>query len=85
MAKSKATPPDFEASMAELERIVTAMETGQMPLNQALASYEHGIALLRQCRQILDAAETQLRSFDADGNHVAVISDDDQVEGESAP
>lgn len=53
--------PSFEDALAELERIVAAMESGQMPLQESLDAYRRGMNLLNQCRNTLDAAEHQLR------------------------
>jgi exodeoxyribonuclease VII small subunit len=47
--------------LQELEGIVQAMETGNAPLEESLAAYERGIALLRQCQQTLTAAEERLK------------------------
>ncbi|MCM8594057.1 exodeoxyribonuclease VII small subunit [Accumulibacter sp.] len=64
----------FEAALAELEQIVQQMETGRLPLEEALAAYRRGSELLRHCQQQLSDAERQiqildegmLRDFDAD-------------------
>ncbi len=61
MPKHPSAPPDFETSLGELERIVATMESGQMPLNEALAAYQRGVGLLRQCQQTLVSAETQIK------------------------
>ncbi|MDO9448914.1 MAG: exodeoxyribonuclease VII small subunit [Rugosibacter sp.] len=50
----------FEASLTELEGIISAMEIGQMPLQEALDIYKRGILLLRQCQETLNAAEQQI-------------------------
>lgn len=59
--------PSFEEALAELERIVAAMESGQMPLQESLDAYQRGMALLRACQDTLGAAERQIRILDADG------------------
>ena len=59
--------PSFESALSELEGIVAAMEAGQMPLQDALAAYKRGVALLRQCQETLTAAEQQIRILDANG------------------
>jgi exodeoxyribonuclease VII small subunit len=43
-----------------LEGIVAALEEGQIPLADALARYEEGIALLKQCYQTLAQAERRI-------------------------
>jgi len=59
--------PSFESALTELERIVAAMEAGQMPLQEALDAYRRGAALLRQCQATLNAAEQQIRILDGSG------------------
>jgi len=61
---ASASHPSFEIALGELEGIVAAMETGQMPLQEALDAYQRGVALLRQCQQTLTAAEQQIRVLD---------------------
>ena len=68
MSKTKNTDqkPAFEAAVAELERIVADMEGGQLSLEDSLAAYRRGIALLKGCQEQLNDAETQLRQFDGE-------------------
>jgi len=63
MAKSRAaTPPkDYESALAELEAIVSEMESGQLPLEASLAAYKRGAELLQYCRQQLADAEQQVK------------------------
>lgn len=60
MPKHPPPLPDFETSLLELENIVTTMESGQIPLNDALAAYQRGAALLHNCQRILTNAENQI-------------------------
>lgn len=53
----------FEASLKELEDIVTRMERGDLPLEESLQLFERGINLTRGCRQALDTAELRVRSL----------------------
>ncbi|KAF7598316.1 MAG: exodeoxyribonuclease VII small subunit [Candidatus Dactylopiibacterium carminicum] len=66
MVKSKphTTPENFEQAIRELEGIVAAMERDDLPLEQALASYERGISLLRHCQSTLTAAEQKIRQLE---------------------
>ena len=48
-ASSSNTPPTFEAAMEELEGIVDSLEQDELTLDDALAGFERGIALLRTC------------------------------------
>ena len=51
---------DFEGSMARLEEIVTLLERGEAPLEQAMALFEEGAKLLRECTRQLDQAEQKV-------------------------
>ena len=51
----------FESALAELERIVTNMEAGQLSLEQSLASYKRGAELLRFCQAALQDAQQQVK------------------------
>ena len=55
----------FESALAELESIVAAMEAGQLPLEQSLASYKRGTELLQFCQQALQDAEQQVKILEA--------------------
>lgn len=54
-------PTRYEDALAELERLVQAMESGQLPLDQLLDSYRRGAALLGFCRGRLQAVEQQVK------------------------
>ena len=60
MAKRK-QPPAFEASLSELEKLVDNMESGDLPLEEALKSFERGVELTRQCQQQLKEAEQKVQ------------------------
>ena len=58
-------PQSFETAVSELESIVQNMENGQLPLDQALAAYQRGTQLLRQCQELLSSAEQSIRVIEA--------------------
>jgi exodeoxyribonuclease VII small subunit len=49
----------FESAVAELEGIVTSMESGQLSLEESLASYRRGAELLKFCQATLQEAQQQ--------------------------
>ncbi|HEU0276764.1 MAG TPA: exodeoxyribonuclease VII small subunit [Rhodanobacteraceae bacterium] len=51
----------FEQSLNELEQLVTAMEAGEMNLDESLRAFERGVALYRSCQSALDQAETRVQ------------------------
>jgi exodeoxyribonuclease VII small subunit len=60
-AAPSASNPSFESALAELEKIVEAMEEGQMPLEQSLAAYKRGAELLKLCQTQLQDAQQQVK------------------------
>ena len=54
-------PASYEAALKELERLVQAMEAGQLPLDQLLDSYKRGAVLLDFCRARLEQVEQQVK------------------------
>ncbi|MDM0034681.1 exodeoxyribonuclease VII small subunit [Variovorax sp. J22P271] len=58
-------PASYEAGLQELERLVTELESGQLPLDQLLGSYQRGAVLLAFCRDRLQAVEDQIKVLDA--------------------
>jgi exodeoxyribonuclease VII small subunit len=59
--KQPPAPASYEDALAELERLVQAMEDGQLPLDQLLDSYKRGAELLALCRGRLQAVEEQVK------------------------
>lgn len=58
-------PESFEAASAELEKIVTTMEAGQMSLEASLSAYQRGAELLQYCQNKLQGAQQQVRMLEA--------------------
>ena len=58
----KSDPPQsLEAALAELEKIVSSMEEGQLPLERSLAAYKRGAELLKYCQSALQDAQQQVK------------------------
>ncbi len=62
--KSTAAPASYAAAVEELEQLIDALESGQLPLEDLLAQYRRGNELLQYCRQRLQAVEEQVRVLD---------------------
>jgi len=52
--------PSFESALERLEAIVDRLESGELPLEQALAAFEEGVTLSRRCTAELEAAERRI-------------------------
>lgn len=83
----------FEQALTELERTVRDLEDGQVGLEDALARYEKGIALLKRCYGQLQQAEQKvllLKGVDAEGRpcgqafaHAAAVPEPEKSEPKS--
>lgn len=51
----------FENSLSELENIVTRLESGELPLEDALNEFERGVQLARQGQHKLQQAEQRVQ------------------------
>jgi exodeoxyribonuclease VII small subunit len=66
MAKTESTSIEklnYEEAYAELEMIVSALETGEQPLEEALALFERGQKLTRHCADLLARAELKVQEL----------------------
>ncbi|MEM8783397.1 MAG: exodeoxyribonuclease VII small subunit [Planctomycetota bacterium] len=62
------TEPDtlsFEAALEELEALIERVESGEIGLEEAIAQYERGAALVKRCRSVLDVAEKRIAELTA--------------------
>ena len=59
-----ALPVTYEAGLKELETLARSIESGDLPLDQLLTSYQRGAQLLTFCRDKLQAIETQVKVLD---------------------
>ena len=50
----------FEDCLARLEQIVTALEAGNLPLEESLKVFEEGVTLARHCAKYLADAERRI-------------------------
>lgn len=61
MTKKKDSALNFEDSLASLEEIVSAMEEGELSLEDSLQAFERGIKLTRECQNALNNAEQKVQ------------------------
>ncbi len=59
-----ALPATYEAALNELEALLESLESGQLPLDALLGSYQRGAQLLAFCRSKLEAVENQIKVLD---------------------
>jgi exodeoxyribonuclease VII small subunit len=78
--------PDFEQALSELETLVQKLETGDVPLEDALKTFERGVALTRQCQTALRVAQQKVEVLLAppgkndNGDETVVPFDDEDAD-----
>ena len=82
---NEATPVDFEKSLSELETLVQKLEQGDVPLEEALKTFERGVALTRQCQTALRTAQQKVEVLLAQSGRngeetVAPFEDDEDAD-----
>ena len=50
----------FEVALKKLEKIVSDLEAGKLPLDESLKKYEEGIRLVQGCSKILEAVQKKV-------------------------
>jgi exodeoxyribonuclease VII small subunit len=82
--KTKSKLPDFEQSLTELEALVAKLEQGDVPLEEALKTFERGVALTRQCQTALRTAQQKVEVLLARNGEETIESlvDEDQADDE---
>lgn len=63
--KKPAEPKSFEEALKRLEAITQAMQSSEMPLEEALAAYQEGNGLVKYCQAKLAEVEQKLQVLDA--------------------
>ena len=83
--KSKSKLPDFEQSLTELEALVAKLEQGDVPLEEALKTFERGVALTRQCQAALRTAQQKVEVLLArNGEETIEALSDDEADDDDA-
>jgi len=70
MPKNEPKPVEdlkYEQALAELESIVTALESGEHSLEEALVRFERGQALIKHCARLLEEADQKVQTLLGEG------------------
>ncbi len=65
----------YDEAFAELQRVVTALETGGQSLEATIALYERAVALQRRCERLLGEAELRVQQLLARPGGVLAAAD----------
>ena len=60
MAKKDQGKKKFEDALAELEKAVERLESGELSLEDSLAAFEEGVRLVKYCNQKLTEVERKI-------------------------
>ncbi len=64
----------FEENLADLEAIVQRLESGQVPLEEAISEFQKGMKLSKDLQETLDQAEkTLVKVMQADGSETELV------------
>ena len=64
----------FEENLADLEAIVQKLESGQVPLEEAISEFQKGMKLSKNLQETLDQAEkTLVKVMEADGSETELV------------
>jgi exodeoxyribonuclease VII small subunit len=66
MADTPVGKLSFEQAIAELERVVERLDSGEVPLDESIALYERGAALKARCEAKLEEADAKVRQITLD-------------------
>jgi exodeoxyribonuclease VII small subunit len=69
---SAALGPAFEQVLQELEALVTQLESGDLPLDEALRTFERGVRLTRECQSALSSAQQKVQMLLQRGDRIVV-------------
>ena len=72
--RPSATPANisgFEEALSELEALVERLERGDLPLEEALKTFERGVELTRHCEASLKAAQQKVEILLKRGGQLA--------------
>ena len=64
----------FEENLADLEAIVQRLESGQVPLEEAISEFQKGMKLSKDLQETLDQAEkTLVKVMQAEGSETELV------------
>ncbi|HVI03366.1 MAG TPA: exodeoxyribonuclease VII small subunit [Enhygromyxa sp.] len=69
-----------EALLGRLDEVVRELESGELPLEQALARFEEGVKLVREGEQLLALVEQRIEILLADDRIVDFADDSDYAD-----
>lgn len=79
----------FEEAMDEIEQITGQLTSGNLSLRDCVDNYQRGVALVKRCREELQAAREQIQTLQADvagkPDEAAAVTDEADEEDVDVP
>lgn len=60
-------PIDFESTLKQLQYTVNELETGNLPLEEALDKFQNAVSLSKHCQEVLEKAELKISQITQEG------------------
>ena len=79
MAEKKKT---FEDNMVDLEKIVTDLEAGNVPLEEAMEKFKTGVTLSKKLQKTLTDAETTVTKIMSKDGNESNLEDNDSKDND---
>jgi len=67
----------FEESIKELEEIISLLESGEAPLDEAVSLFEKGMKISAKCHEQLEKAEEKIRLLTEDSTGAIIETEFD--------
>ncbi len=67
MSGEQTDPENFREAMDQLEELASALESGELSLEEAMQSYSRGAELIKYCEEKLEEAELLVEEVDDQG------------------
>jgi exodeoxyribonuclease VII small subunit len=79
MTAKKAAKNSLESTLKRLEEIVETLERGETPLDDAVALYEEGVQISKECAEKLKAAELKIKKLSKEIDGQFTLNESDEV------
>ena len=65
----------FEDAFGQMQQVITQLEVGDVPLENAIIAFEQGMRLAQHCNGLLDRAQLRVQALDATADGALVLND----------
>jgi exodeoxyribonuclease VII small subunit len=69
----------FDEKLEQLDEMLARLEEGKLSLDEALSTFERGVTLVKESRELLDKAEQRVTLLTKDGEEIPFTHPQDHV------